>query len=340
MTRALQIILLGLSVVALMYFSKPVVVPFMFGWVVALISYPFCKKLERRLPRAMAITISLLAVLGVFAFVGLLLVWEAEILYKQAPLIIEKLNTALTDLQNRIETQTGMDADMQIAWLKETISGMLGGLAGLVNATFSAAFSILFNVFMIPIFAALLLYNREQYVAALTHMVQGQTRERLPQILSRAITTFFHYILGMAKVYLIVGVLNSLGLMLLGVKHAWLFGMITAIMTMIPYIGIVISAMLPISIAWITFDSGWYALAVVAVFAVVQYLEANIIFPKVVGQQLNLNTLAALLGILLGGLIWGVAGMVLILPILAILRIVSEEVEGMESVRLLLGDKR
>jgi predicted PurR-regulated permease PerM len=76
---------------------------------------------------------------------------------------------------------------------------------------------------------------------------------------------------------------------------------------------------------------------VVAIFAVVQYLEANIIFPKVVGQQLNLNTLAALMGILIGGLLWGVSGMVLVLPILGILRIISEEIPGLEALRIWLG---
>ena len=141
----------------------------------------------------------------------------------------------------------------------------------------------------------------------------------------------------MGKVYLIVGVLNSIGLMLLGIENAWIFGLITAVMTIIPYVGILISGMLPVSVAWSTYDSGWYALGVVAVFVVVQYLEANIIFPKVVGQQLNLNTLAALVGIMIGGLLWGVSGMVLVLPILGILRIVSEEVPGLEAMRIWLG---
>jgi predicted PurR-regulated permease PerM len=141
----------------------------------------------------------------------------------------------------------------------------------------------------------------------------------------------------MGKVYLIVGILNSIGLMLLGIENAWLFGLITAVMTIIPYVGILISGMLPVSVAWSTYDSGWYALGVVAVFAIVQYLEANIIFPKVVGQQLNLNTLAALMGILIGGLLWGVSGMVLVLPVLGILRIVSEEVPGLDALRIWLG---
>jgi predicted PurR-regulated permease PerM len=333
--RNLQLFVL---VCVLLYFGKAVLIPITFGLVIAMIAYPLCKSLEqRKFPRSLTIFIALLAVMTVFAAIGMLLIWEAEVLYKQIPLLTARLTDTLNRLQDWIETRTGMDADAQIIWLKNIFASVLGGLAGLVNASFSAAFSALFNLLMIPVFAALILSNRERYVAGLAAMLPAQHRDTLPAILARSIHAFFRYVLGMGKVYLIVGILNSIGLMLLGIENAWIFGLITAVMTIIPYVGILISGMLPVSVAWSTYDSGWYALGVVAVFVVVQYLEANIIFPKVVGQQLNLNTLAALVGIMIGGLLWGVSGMVLVLPILGILRIVSEEVPGLEALRIWLG---
>lgn len=333
--RNLQLFLL---VLVLLYFGRAVFIPLTFGLVVAMIAYPLCKSLEKRkIPRGLTILIALLAVMTVFAGIGMLLIWEAEVLYKQIPLLTARLTDTLNRLQEWIETRTGMDADAQILWLKNTFTSVLGGLAGLVNASFSAAFSALFNLLMIPVFSSLLLYNRERYVAGLAAMLPEKQRDTLPAILARSIHAFFRYVLGMGKVYLIVGILNSVGLMLLGIENAWLFGMITAVMTIIPYVGILISGMLPVSVAWSTYDSGWYALGVVGVFVVVQYLEANIIFPKVVGEQLNLNTLAALCGILIGGLLWGVSGMVLVLPVLGILRIISEEIPGLEALRIWLG---
>jgi len=334
--RNLQLLLL---VLVLLYFGRAFFIPFTFGLVVAMVAYPMCKALEKRkIPRSLTILAALLLVMTVFAAIGMLLIWEAEVLYKQIPLLTARLTDTLSRLQDWIETRTGMDADAQILWLKNTFASVLGGLAGLVNASFAAAFTALFNLLMIPVFASLILFNRERYVAGLAAVLPVQYRETLPAILARSIHAFFRYVLGMVKVYLIVGILNSLGLMMLGIENAWLFGMITAVMTIIPYVGILISGMLPVSVAWSTYDSGWYALGVVGIFAVVQYLEANIIFPKVVGQQLNLNTLAALLGILIGGLVWGVSGMVLVLPLLGIMRIISEEVPGMEALRLWLGD--
>jgi predicted PurR-regulated permease PerM len=143
----------------------------------------------------------------------------------------------------------------------------------------------------------------------------------------------------MVLVYIIVGILNSIGLLALGVPHAVLFGMLCAIMTIVPYIGIVLSALLPISVVWLSTGNIWYPLGVVAVFSFVQYLEANVIFPKVVGTQLHVSTFAMLVAIIAGGILWGVAGMVLFIPFVAILKIISDYIEEWKPLNVLLSRK-
>ena len=128
-----------------------------------------------------------------------------------------------------------------------------------------------------------------------------------------------------------------MGLLALGVKHAFLFGMLTAIMTIVPYIGIVVSAMLPISVAWITTGTIWTPLGVITVFSIVQYLEANIIFPLIVGAELNVNTWSTLVAVIAGGIIWGVSGMVLFMPFIAVLKIISDHVEEWKPLNVLLS---
>ena len=110
----------------------------------------------------------------------------------------------------------------------------------------------------------------------------------------------------MALVYLVVGILNVAGLLLFGVPHAVLFGIVASLLTFIPYVGITLGSLLPISMAWLTYDSVWYPLGVVAVFTVVQYLEANLIFPLAVSYRLQVNTLFMILAIIAGGITWGV----------------------------------
>jgi predicted PurR-regulated permease PerM len=96
--------------------------------------------------------------------------------------------------------------------------------------------------------------------------------------------------------------------------------------------------LLPITIAWVTFGSIWYPLGVIAIFGFVQYLEANVIFPWAVSQKLNLNTLFTIVAIILGGIVWGAAGMILFVPFAAMVKLIAEKTEGGETISYILGN--
>ncbi len=110
-------------------------------------------------------------------------------------------------------------------------------------------------------------------------------------------------------------------------------------MTIIPYLGLIISSLLPITVVWMDTGNVIYPIGVVALFTFVQYLEANVIFPKVVGTQLNVSTFAILVAIIAGGIVWGVSGMVLFIPFAAILKIISDNIEELKPLNILLGRK-
>ena len=219
-------------------------------------------------------------------------------------------------------------------------SEKLTGPAGtLLKDTLLVTINTVFILCMTPIYTALFLYHRQTFVRYLRMITPDQYQQKLDAILNQTIHTYFNYIKGMVLVYLIVGVLNSVGLYALGVKHAILFGMICAVMTIIPYIGIVISALLPITMVWISTGNVWYPIGVIAVFTFVQYLEANVIFPMVVGTELHVSTMAMLVAIIAGGIIWGVAGMILFIPFIAILKIVTDHVDDWKPLNVLLSRK-
>jgi predicted PurR-regulated permease PerM len=192
-------------------------------------------------------------------------------------------------------------------------------------------------LFLTPVYTALFLYHRRSFVKFLQTIVPSAFQTNLAHILHQTIHTYFNYIKGMVMVYLIVGILNSIGLMALGVRHAVLFGMLCAIMTIIPYAGIIISALLPITVVWLDTSNAWYPLGVIALFSFVQYLEANVIFPRVVGASLDVSTFAMLVSIIAGGIIWGGAGMVLFIPLVAILKIMADNIPALRPVNILLS---
>ncbi|MBK6776753.1 MAG: AI-2E family transporter [Flavobacteriales bacterium] len=331
-------LLIALALIALLYLGRSVLIPLAYGLLTAMVLYPFVAGMERRgVNRAVAILIGLVAVTVVFAGIGFLLLWEMHTFLTDLPTLYSKANVDLEVVREWITRTLSLSPADQAGWTADLFGRLPGSLGPLFIKTADAVFGMVFNIFIIPIFTAVLLYDRRALVNAVVAFAGPAMSARMPSILQRSIHRFSGFILGMVKVYAIVGVLNSIGLLLLGVPNAILFGMLTALLTIIPYVGILLSALLPMSVAWITTGNIWSPIGVVAVFGVVQYLEANLIFPKVVGAQLGLNTLASIVIVLLGALLWGVSGMIVLMPFVSIAMILAEDVPGWRPLILLLG---
>jgi predicted PurR-regulated permease PerM len=320
----------------ILYFGKTLFIPLFFGLLVAIVMHPVCKWLENHgLNKALAITCCLLIVGLLFAGLLALVIWQLKAFGKDAPAIFQKMQEAMLNIEKTFNESAGASIHLENSWTERISSGA----AGFLSSIFKATTSTLFILFITPVYTALIMYHRKTFVQFLKLVVPQQQLSALDKILQHTIHTYFNYIKGMVLVYIIVGILNSIGLLALGVPHAVLFGMLCAIMTIVPYIGIVLSALLPISVVWLSTGNIWYPLGVVAVFSFVQYLEANVIFPKVVGTQLHVSTFAMLVAIIAGGILWGVAGMVLFIPFVAILKIISDYIEEWKPLNVLLSRK-
>lgn len=333
--KYLQIILFG-SII--LYLGRTLFIPAMFGLLVAIIMYPICKQLEhKRWPRSLAIALSLSIVIILFLLLIWLLGLEINYLLRDLPEIARRLNNFLPQIQNWILKRTGISINTQNSWLNNAINNFQNSITSPLASALTATTGTVFMLIMIPIYAALYLYQREAFVKYLELVSGPKFKNKLHIILRQTSFTYFRFVRGTFFVYLIVGILNTIGLLALGIKHALLYGMLTAFMTIIPYAGIIISSLLPISTAILTKNTIWHPLGIIAVFTFVQYLEANVIFPKVVGSQLNVSTWAMLVAIFIGTIIWGVAGMILFIPFVAIFKIVTDYVEDMKALNVLLS---
>jgi len=332
--RVLQVIFFGS---AILYFGRELFVPISYGLLIAIVLYPVCKWLEKKgWPRSLAITASLLIVFVLFSTLIALMIVQVNVFRQDLPQLLTKLKPSLAELQQWAADNLGFSIPSQDEWWQNQTRNFGNNAGNILQTTLSATASTFFMLFLVPVFAALFLYSRQVFVRFLQKITGSSYRSQLSSLLSEVIHTYHNFIKGMILVYLIVGILNSVGLLVLGVPHAILFGMLTAIMTIIPYIGIVLSSLLPISIAWITKDSIWYPLGVVAWFAFVQYLEANVIFPKIVATQLKVSTWATLVAILAGGILWGVSGMILFIPFVGIMKTVLDRIPEWNFINILL----
>jgi len=314
-------------------------VPLGFAFFISIVVYPVCRTLESKgLRRDMAILTGLLLVILFFLMLIFIFGLQLQRIIAEWPTIQVKLTELLFAVETYLAGRFGLTTEEIAAWLKESMNNTLGGSMGMLGNTIQNLVVNLAIIALIPIYAFLILFYRRRLVGILYILLPGYERQRITEVIQLSIHTYFKFIKGMLIVYAIVGTLNSVGLWLMGVPYPFLFGYLTAVMTFIPYVGIIIASILPITYAWITYGVIWYPLGVVALFAFVQYLEANIIFPWAVGQRLELNTLATLIVIVLGGIIWGASGMILFIPFAAILKLISDRIPEWGAMSRFLGN--
>ncbi len=337
--RITNLLLISVLCCCILYAGKTLFIPLSMGLFVAFILYPLCKWLEKKgMTKPLAITVALTLFLLLLSLVIWLLVKQILGFTDTWPLLREKLNTTFFDFGNYLEANWNVSQAAQAEWRKQFFENSSSFIIGMIRVGIARSAASLVMVFLVPIYAFLLLLYRQRLMLFLKKLLPYNIGKDIDPVLHAAIHTYFKFIKGMLVVYLIVGVLNSAGLLLLGIPHAILFGFIASVLTFIPYVGIIAASLLPITIAWITYNSVYYPLAIAGIFALVQYLEANIIFPWAVGNRLNLNTLAVIIAVVAGGILWGGAGMVLFIPFAAIIKLLAEKIPGGETIVYLLGN--
>ncbi|HNP95313.1 MAG TPA: AI-2E family transporter [Cyclobacteriaceae bacterium] len=334
-TTVLQVMVYGGIVLV---FGKPLLIPLSFAMLISFILFPVCNWLERKsLSRMSAILFSMSILMMIVSGIVFLLIQQFISFLNEWTIIKEKLVATIEDSSIYLFNTFHINREQQNQLLKELVNQSGGNIISIIRQMISVYSLSLVLVILVPIYSVLILYYRTRLVKALYMVFPIESRVGIKKILSQTITAYYNFIKGMGIVYFVVGTLNSLGLLLIGVPHAILFGYIAAILTFIPYVGIIVGSLLPITMAWITYSSIWYPLGVVALFSFVQYLEANLIFPLAVSNRLKINALVTLVAIILGGVVWGVAGMILFVPFLAIAKLITDNSPRLKTWSTLLG---
>ncbi len=325
-------------VVLLLYWGRNMFIPLSLSLLFSCLLYPVCKWLEsKRLGRNLAITLSLSALFVPLMGLFLLLVFQLKAFTSQWPEIRIRLLELYANVSQFLNLRFNISFESQENWLLD-LAGKSGSkiLPFLSSTTYGLSIALVL-LLLIPLLSALMLYYRTMLVEVLFRLFPGVPKSNVRQLLQDSITSYYSFVKGMLLVYFIVAVLNSVGLALLGIPQPILFGTIASLLTFVPYVGILVASLLPMSVAWISYNSIWYPIGVVIVFSVVQVLEANVIFPMAVSNRLKINTLVTLLAILAGGIIWGAAGMILFIPFMGILKLIADRSPNLKTLSIFLG---
>ncbi|MDT8417330.1 MAG: AI-2E family transporter [Lutibacter sp.] len=336
----LEILQYTVLISLVLYFGKTLFIPLSFSLLISFILYPVCKWLEKKgINKLGSILLAISTIFLLLTAIFYLLFSQIEGFLQEWHLFRAKFSETFLQFYAFIEERYGINRDNFLKIPKNLMDGSGSQIFGfLMQTAYSISMSAFFLI-IIPVFSTLILYYREMLTTVLYRVFPADKKESVHEILIETINSYYNFVKGMLLVYLIVGILNSVGLAILGIPHPFMFGFIASILTFIPYAGIIISSLLPIAISWVTYDSIWYPVGVILIFAFVQLLEANIIFPLAVGNRLKINPLIIIIAIIAGGILWGAAGMILFIPFISIIKLIADRTESLKTLTILLGSE-
>ncbi len=319
--------------------GQPILSPILSAFIVALLLRPLSRLIERaKINRGISSVLSILLILLVVS--GLSYFFSAQVggITNDLNSIGARFNELIDRGYGWMENTFGVEQQQQTRYLKDGLNSFLKNSTTAFTRTLSATADFFTGFFLFLICLFFFLYYRRFLVAFLFKWFKPDSYPLVSSTINKVEMVVRSYIVGLFTVIFIVAILNSVGLMLLGIEHAIFFGALAAVLTIIPYVGILIGSLLPILFALVTKDSLWYPLGVALLFWGVQFLEGNFITPNIVGGKVSINPFAAIIALFLGGMMWGALGMILSIPVLAIIKVICDTVPSLQPIGFLLDN--
>jgi len=232
----------------------------------------------------------------------------------------------------------GLDPEASAAWLAENFTGALNLPVKLVQESFQSGATVLAHMVLIILMTYFMLLYRTAFKNFLLGQVGAKNREALQALFDQLKKLTKRYMLGQGLIILILGLLIGTGLWIIGVPYPFFWGFLAGFLEIIPYVGTTIGGILPFTYMLMVSDTVWQPWAVVGLYFVIQQIEGNLISPNVMGPSIKINPLFIILGLFLGGILWGISGMVLALPILAISKEVFRTFDATKPLSYLMED--
>ena len=332
-----------ISIIGIGYLVKlgqSILAPFFLAFLMAMLFLPVSNFLERKLkfPRSVSTIVSLLILLVVL--VGFVFFFSTQIsnFSKDIPHLTKQSNLVFDNLQEWISSSFNVNIHEQLDYLDQGLSKLLsssGIILGFTLSIFST--SLGFMAFFILFFIFILNYRRllNNFIV---NVFNEKHKSNVQEVISEVRLMTKRYIIGLCLQILIVSILTIITLMIIGVKYAILLGVLTGLLNVIPYIGVSIALLISCFISFAT-GTPTQCIYVLIGYIIVHAIDGNIVLPFVVGSKVKINALFSFIGILLGEHLWGISGMFLCIPAIAVIKIIFERVEGLQPWGKLLGEE-
>jgi predicted PurR-regulated permease PerM len=324
----------------LLVLGQETLAPLFMAFFISLVMLPVYRFLvSRRVPNALAITLCLVVLTVVTGMVVWFFSSQVSSLLDDLPTIRQNVTKHLNTLSTWITNRTNYSAQEQLKFINEQSNKLLSYTGQVLNGAIGSVTSVVIFLSLTPLYIFLLLLYKDMLLRFVLMWFRPQTHVRVREALAQIQSIVKDYIMGLIIQITYMTLLVGFGLMLFGIQHALLIGLMFAVLNLIPYVGAFIGNLLGALITLASSPELGPILTVLIVISVAQFLDNNILMPRIVGSKVSINSLATILGVIVGGLIAGIVGMFLALPVMAVLKVIFDRTDNLKQWGVLLGDE-
>ncbi len=332
------IFLAGLYIfISMLSIAQDIILPLVYATILAILISPpvnflVKKKVNRVISIALVVSVAFMVAGGAIT----LLVSQASHLGNAWPKLVVKFHDIISNTISWISGSFNIDAQNVKRWINDIETQLLNNRSAAIGVTLTSVGGILSGAVLTPVYTIMILFYQPHLIAFVHRLFGADNDEKVSDILSQTKSIVQSYILGLFAEFVIIAILNSVGLLALRIDYAILLGVIGAVLNVVPIIGGIICIALFVMVALIT-KSPIYILYVVGLYTIIQFIDDHYIFPKIVGSRVKLNLLISVVAVILGDALWGIPGMFLAIPLTAIVKLICDRIDSLKTWGFLLG---
>jgi predicted PurR-regulated permease PerM len=334
-----KIAFLSIGIIGIVYtlhLTQRIVIPLVFAAIIAVLINPIINFLTRKgWNRFFAIVTTVAIAFLILVVLSYILAIQVSHFGSSFSEMGSRLQELIDSGVSWIALQTDTQTRVIQNWIEGSWNDQLNDLA--VKESLGQFGQALLSTLLLPVYIVMILYYKPILVGFTRGMFRSKDQTAVEEVLASVKSIIQSYLVGLFIEVLIVAVMNSVGLLIIGMQYAILLGVLGALLNIIPYLGAIIAASIFMLIALLT-KTPLHMLYVLVMYLIIQFVDNNFILPKVVASRVKINALVSIVGVILGGTFWGVSGMFLAIPLTAIAKVIFDHIPTMKPWGVLLGD--
>lgn len=333
--------LMGLVVLGMVIVQgRQIIMPLVMAFFVSIVLLPVYRWLrKRKVPNVLAIFLSVLLMLVVLTLVIYFISMQTKPVIQDFAAIKQNITKHINALSAWFTKVTNISTKQQTDFINDQNEKMLNYAGGLLGGAAGSVGSVIVFFGLLPIYTFLILFYKDILVQFIYTWFSSGDHTKVRETISAVEVIIKSYIGGLLIQITYITILLGGGLMLFGIPHALLIGVIFAVLNLIPYIGALFGNIIGVLLTLSSSPQLSDVLTVLIVIAAVQFLDNNILMPRIVGGKVKINALSSLAGVFVGGALAGIPGMFLSLPLIAVAKVIFDRTEHFKQWGILFGDK-